>query len=81
MKGVFRNEEGNTNRRNDLQSLQKSCGKGFEFIGWCFCKSKFEEENAVVDLKSDVDDDILAKAVSDAGYEVVSISEKKGLFG
>ncbi|MGI6529865.1 MAG: heavy-metal-associated domain-containing protein [Clostridia bacterium] len=44
-------------------------------------KVNLKKKNAVVDLKSDVDDYILAKAVSDAGYEVVSISEKKGLFG
>ena len=35
-----------------------------------------EQKNAAVELASDVADDVLAKAVVDAGYEVKEISTK-----
>lgn len=43
-------------------------------------KVNLKKKNALVDLTTDVNDDILKKKVTDAGYEVISISEKKGLF-
>ena len=36
---------------------------------------------ATVNLKADVEDETLKNAIKEAGYEVVSITEKKGLFG
>lgn len=44
-------------------------------------KVNLKKKTAVVELKSDVDDDTLTKTVTDAGYEVVSITEKKSFFG
>jgi len=44
-------------------------------------KVDLKKKIATVDLKTDIDDEILKNAVSEAGYEVVSVSEKKGLFG
>ncbi len=36
---------------------------------------------AVVTLKSEVSDDTLKNAISSLGFEVVSITKKKGIFG
>lgn len=43
-------------------------------------KVDLKKKRAVVNLKKEVSDQILTTAVTEAGYEVVSISEKKGLF-
>lgn len=43
-------------------------------------KVDLKKKRAVVDLKKDVDDQTLKDAVTQAGYEVVSVAEKKGLF-
>lgn len=39
-----------------------------------------KKNNATVKLAQDISDDVLRKAVVDAGYEVVSITEKNGFF-
>lgn len=39
------------------------------------------KKQAVVSLSKDIEDTILKEAISEAGYEVTSITEKKGLFG
>jgi len=39
------------------------------------------KQQAIIKLNKAVDDQTLRSAVEEAGYEVVSISEKKGLFG
>lgn len=39
-----------------------------------------KKNNATIKLSKDVDEIVLKQAVEDAGYEVVSITEKKGLF-
>ena len=44
-------------------------------------KVDLKKKTATVTLEEPVADDVLMKAVSEAGYEPVSISEKKGLFG
>lgn len=44
-------------------------------------KVDLKKKHAVADIKSDLGDDILKSAVEEVGFEVVSISEKKGLFG
>jgi copper chaperone CopZ len=43
-------------------------------------KVELKKNRAVVNLKSEVLDETLRSAVTEAGYEVKSISEKKGLF-
>jgi copper chaperone CopZ len=44
-------------------------------------KVDLKKKTAVVDLETEVDDQTFKKAVSEAGFEAVSITEKKGLFG
>ena len=43
-------------------------------------KVDLKKKAATVTLTESVGDDVLMKAVSEAGYEPVSIEEKKGLF-
>jgi copper chaperone CopZ len=43
-------------------------------------KVELKKNRAIVNLKQDVKDDTLINVVTEAGYEVVSITEKKGLF-
>ncbi|BCJ95630.1 hypothetical protein acsn021_31990 [Anaerocolumna cellulosilytica] len=44
-------------------------------------KVDLKKKAATVNLHSEVSDTILRDVVTEAGYEVVSIEEKKGLFG
>lgn len=44
-------------------------------------KVDLKKKQAVVELKKYIEDSALIEAVTEAGYEVVSISGKKGLFG
>jgi copper chaperone CopZ len=44
-------------------------------------KVDLKKKAATVNLLSEVSDTILRDVVTEAGYEVVSIEEKKGLFG
>lgn len=64
-----------------------SCGhcqarveKALNAIDGVEAKVELKKNRAVVTLSKDLDDQILKDAVSEAGYEVVSITEKKGLF-
>jgi copper ion binding protein len=43
-------------------------------------KVELKKNRAVVNLTKDVEDQVLTDAVTEAGYEVVSVNEKKGLF-
>ncbi len=43
-------------------------------------KVELKKNRAIVNLKKDVPDQILFNTVTEAGYEVVGITEKKGLF-
>ena len=43
-------------------------------------KVELKKNRAVINLKKDVSDQILRDTVTEAGYEVVAITEKKGLF-
>lgn len=43
-------------------------------------KVDLKKNRAVVNLSTSVADQTLSNAVTEAGYEVISISEKKGLF-
>jgi len=65
-----------------------SCGhcqarveKALNAIDGVEAKVDLKKKIATVNLKTEIDDEILRNVVSEAGYEVVSISEKKGLFG
>lgn len=44
-------------------------------------KVDLKKKAAVVNFDSDISDSVFKDAVTEAGYEVVSIEEKKGLFG
>lgn len=44
-------------------------------------KVDHKKNKAVLEISGDVADDVLMDAVKEAGYEPVSIAEKKGLFG
>ena len=44
-------------------------------------KVDLKKKTATVSLREPVADDVLMQAVSEAGYEPVSITEKKGIFG
>ncbi len=64
-----------------------SCGhcqarveKALNAITGVEAKVELKKNRAVVNLKSEVSDETLKSAVTEAGYEVVSIAEKKGLF-
>jgi copper chaperone CopZ len=43
-------------------------------------KVELKKNRAVVTLKQDISDQILTDTIVEAGYEVASIEEKKGLF-
>jgi copper chaperone CopZ len=64
-----------------------SCGhcqarveKALNSIDGVEAKVELKKNRAVVNLKKEVGDQTLRDAVTEAGYEVVSVSEKKGLF-
>ncbi|MGN6711924.1 heavy-metal-associated domain-containing protein [Anaerocolumna jejuensis] len=65
-----------------------SCGhcqarveKALNDINGVSAKVNLGKKEAVIDYSADINDDVFINAVTDAGYEVVSIAEKKGLFG
>jgi copper chaperone CopZ len=64
-----------------------SCGhcqarveKALNAIDGVEAKVELKKNRAVVNLTKNVGDSVLSEAVTEAGYEVVSVSEKKGLF-
>ena len=44
-------------------------------------KVDLKKKQAIVELNSDISEQVLKDTIVEAGYEVVSITEKKGLFG
>ncbi|MDF2941987.1 MAG: Heavy metal transport/detoxification protein [Herbinix sp.] len=54
--------------------------KALNAIDGVDAKVELKKNRAVVNLTKDVKDQILKDTVIEAGYEVVSIAEKKGLF-
>lgn len=44
-------------------------------------KVNLKRKIATVDLKEDVDNETLKQIIDEAGFEVVRITEKKGVFG
>jgi copper ion binding protein len=64
-----------------------SCGhcqarveKALNEIDGVEAKVDLKKNRAVVTLAKEVNDQMLSDAVTEAGYEVVSVTEKKGLF-
>ena len=55
--------------------------KALNAIDGVEAKVNLKKNNAVVNLKKDVDDQALTDAIREAGYEAVSVSDWKGLFG
>lgn len=65
-----------------------SCGhcqarveKALNDINGVKAKVNLGKKEAVIESADDINDDVFINAVTEAGYEVVSVSEKKGLFG
>lgn len=44
-------------------------------------KVDLDKKTATVSLESDVSDDVLMQTVNDAGFQAISVTEKKGFFG
>lgn len=44
-------------------------------------KVDLKKKTATVNFTSDIEDSVFKNAIADVGFEVVSIEEKKGLFG
>ncbi len=55
--------------------------KALNAIAGVNAKVNLKKKAAVVNLNTDISDSVFKDAVTEAGYEVVSIEEKKGLFG
>lgn len=65
-----------------------SCGhcqarveKALNDINGVKAKVNLGKKEAVIESADYINDDVFINAVTEAGYEVVSVSEKKGLFG
>lgn len=54
--------------------------KALNTIAGVDAKVDLKKNRAIVNLKNDTSDQTLRNAVTEAGYEVVSVAEKKGLF-
>lgn len=63
------------------EHCQARVEKALNAIDGVEAKVSLKKNIAVVDLKKDVDDQILKNAVNEAGYEAVSVAPQKGLFG
>ena len=64
-----------------------SCGhcqahveKALNAINGVEAKVELKKNRAIVTIDETIQDEVLKEAVTEAGYEVVSIQEKKGLF-
>lgn len=55
--------------------------KALNSIAGVEAKVNLDKKIATVKLNEAVSDEVLSKAVTDAGFSVVGIEEKKGLFG
>lgn len=62
------------------EHCQARVEKVLNAIDGATAKVELKKNRAIVNLMKDVSDETLRKAVTEAGYEVVGISEKKGLF-
>lgn len=55
--------------------------KALNSIAGVEAKVNLDKKIATVKLNEAVSDEVLSKAITDAGFSVVGIEEKKGLFG
>lgn len=62
------------------EHCQNRVEKALNAIDGVEAKVELKKNRAVVNLQDNVEDSKLKEAVTEAGYEVVSITEKKGLF-
>lgn len=62
------------------EHCQARVEKALNTINGVEAKVELKKKRAVVNLTKDIDDQLLADTVTEAGYEVVSVKEKKGLF-
>lgn len=54
--------------------------KALNAIDGVQAKVDLKKNRAVITMDKNLEDELLKKAVTEAGYEVVSLTEKKGLF-
>ena len=62
------------------EHCQARVEKALNAIAGVQAKVELKKNRAVVNLKQDISEQTLKEVVTEAGYEVVSIEEKKGLF-
>jgi len=60
---------------------QSKVEKALASLNGVSAKVDLKKKQAIVDFSGDVSDEMLKDTITDVGYEVVSITEKKGLFG
>ncbi|MBN1191949.1 MAG: heavy metal translocating P-type ATPase [Dehalococcoidales bacterium] len=63
------------------ENCQKKVEEALNSIHGVKARVDLKKKTATVTLEADIDEQTFKKAISDAGFEVVSITEKKGLFG
>lgn len=62
------------------EHCQARVEKALNTIEGVEAKVELKKKRAVVTLSKDIDDQLLADTVTEAGYEVTGVKEKKGLF-
>jgi copper chaperone CopZ len=62
------------------EHCQARVEKALNAIEGVNAKVELKKNRAVANLSKNVEDQVLREAVIEAGYEVVSVTEKKGLF-
>jgi len=55
--------------------------RALEALDGVSAKVDLKHNNAVIDLKNDIDDEVLRQALDDANLKLTSVEVKKGLFG
>ncbi|ADY56281.1 Heavy metal transport/detoxification protein [Syntrophobotulus glycolicus DSM 8271] len=63
------------------EHCQATAEKALNAIHGVEAKVNLEKNQAIVHLSQEVDDQVFKDALSEVGFEAVSITEKKGLFG
>jgi len=63
------------------EHCQATAQKALNAIPGVEAKVDLKKKQAVVEMKENIADQVFADALKEVGYEAVSITEKKGLFG
>ena len=63
------------------EHCQARVEKALNAIDGVAAQVNLKKKTATVILEKPIDDEVLKNAVKEAGYEAVSVEEKKGLFG